>query len=274
MSIKVAFQGERGAYSEQAVLSYFGLSVDPLPCRSMGDVFEAVEKGSAGAGMVPVENSFAGSINETYDLLLSHDLYIFGETIIPVDHCLLTLPGVRKEDLRRVYSHPQALAQCQTFITNLGLEAIAVYDTAGSARILSEERIPNSAAIASRRASEIYGLSVLASGIQDNPGNRTRFYAIGREKGKRGKVNKIVLTLATLHRPGTLHECLGVFARRGLNLLKLESRPMKDEPWEYMFYLDVQAYEDDPEFKEALDELVKHTTTVRVLGSFESACSS
>jgi len=173
--------------------------------------------------------------------------------------------------VRRVYSHPQALAQCQGFIADLGLEAVAVYDTAGSARLLSEEGMRDATAIASRRAAEIYGLVILASGIQDNPGNRTRFYAIGTEEGHKGAVNKTVLTLATLHRPGTLYGCLGVFARRNLNLLKLESRPMRDKPWEYMFYLDVQAHVKDPDFQEALEELTRYTTMLRVLGSFESA---
>lgn len=271
MPLTVAFQGERGAYSEQAVLSYFGPDVIALPSKSMRDVFEAIKNKDAQAGMVPVENSLAGSINETYDLLLSYDFQIFGEAIIPVDHCLLALPGVEIEQVKRVYSHPQALAQCQGFIANLGMEAVAVYDTAGSARLLTEEGMRDAAAIASRRAAEIYGLKILASGIQDNPGNRTRFYAIGTEEGRRGAVNKTVLTLATLHRPGTLYECLGVFARRNLNLLKLESRPMKDKPWEYMFYLDVQAHAKDPDFQEALEELTRYTTMLRVLGSFESA---
>lgn len=275
----VAFQGERGAYSEEAVLRHFGAAADVLPCRTFAEVFRAVEDGTAVAGMVPIENSLAGSINETYDLLLRHSLTITGETVLRVRHCLLAPPGQTLEDLRQVCSHPQALAQCADFLSRHGLEPVAVYDTAGGAKTLGKSRAPGVGVIASRRSAELYGLEVLAEGIESDQGNYTRFYAIARPGGDqagagassgRHPQGKTVLVFATSHRPGSLYWCLGAFAFRGIDLLKLESRPVHGRPWEYLFYADVRGLATDGDVQEALAELRTKATSVRVLGSFVS----
>jgi prephenate dehydratase len=265
----VAFQGERGAYSEEAVVKFFG-EVTVMPCPSLPEVFDSVESGAAHAGLIPIENSYAGSINESYDLLLGHGLTIFGEEMLLVKHSLMAPAGTGLHEINRVYSHPQALAQCARFIRELEAQPVAAHDTAGSARMLSETREKRAAAIASRRAARIYGLEVLKEDIQDNPGNSTRFYAIGRGREEKGERNKTVLVVMTQHVPGALFWCLGAFAYRGINIMKLESRPSRDKPWEYVFYLDVEGHTSDVPVRQAMEELRTKTTMLRVLGSFPS----
>ncbi|MBC7293316.1 MAG: prephenate dehydratase [Thermoleophilia bacterium] len=269
----VAFQGERGAYSEEAVFQRYG-PVPVLPCRTLPEVFDAVEAGVATEGLVPIENSLAGSINESYDLLLQRSLTISGETILRVRHCLLALPGSKLGELKRVYSHPQALAQCGDFVQKHGLEAVAVYDTAGGARMLVDVQSKQACAIASRRAAELYGLEILAEGIETNAHNYTRFYVITKEPPPPpapGRRSKTVLVFSTAHRPGTLYWCLGAFAYRNINLLKLESRPIHGRPWEYLFYADIEGHSSESHVKEALKDLETKTVMVRVLGSFEAS---
>ncbi len=263
----VAFQGERGANSEAAVIEMFG-EVDVLPCRTLRMVFDAVQEGKADAGLVPVENSQAGSINETWDLLLEYGLHISGEVELPVSHCLQALPGQTLADIKVVYSHPQALAQCQEFLRQMGAEVVAVYDTAGSAKMVRDRQLRGIAAIASRRAAALYGLEILAEDIQDNPDNLTRFYAISREPAPRGVKNRTALVMATQDRPGALYWCLGALAYREINLVKLESRPSRNRPWHYIFYLVMDGHVSDPACAEALAELATKTTFLRVLGSY------
>jgi len=290
---RVAFQGERGAYSEEAVLRRFGGEVEVLPCRTLRDVFRATEDGTATEGLVPIENSLAGSINESYDLLLQCSLTITGETVLRVRHCLLARPGQTLADLSRVCSHPQALAQCRDFLERHDLEAVAAYDTAGSAQFVSEKGPLRTGAIAGRRAAELYGLDILAEGIESDPGNYTRFYVVacpdavqletpsaphdsaltpGPAPG--GSADKTVLVFATSHLPGSLYRCLGAFARRGIDLLKLESRPIQGRPWEYLFYADLRGHASAEPVREALRELEGQAAWVRVLGSFEAAESA
>lgn len=245
-----------------------GGEVRPLACATVEEVFRAVQEGRAELGVVPVENSYAGSINETSDLLRSFQLYVRGEVILPVHHCLLALPGQRVEDIRRVYSHPQALAQCSEFIRRHRLEAVAEADTAGSARLISERGMRGAAAIASRRAAGIYGLEVLVEGIEDRPDNQTRFFVIGRQPLRFTGPAKTTLIMGTAHRPGALYSCLGAFARRGINLTRLESRPSRARPWEYIFYVDCEGHVEHPALAEALTELEQLATYVKVLGSF------
>ena len=280
--VRVAFQGEPGAFSEEAIWRYWerwgagrtedgdrgGGEVRPVPCATVEEVFRAVQEGRAELGVVPVENSYAGSINETSDLLRSFPLYVRGEVILPVRHCLLALPGQRLEDIRRVYSHPQALAQCGEFIRRHGLEAVAAADTAGSARMIRELGLRGAGAIASRRAAGIYGLEVLVEGIEDRPDNQTRFFVIGRQPFRFTGAAKTTLIMGTAHRPGALYSCLGAFARRGVNLTRLESRPSRARPWEYIFYVDCEGHVEDPALAEALDELGQLATYLKVLGSF------
>lgn len=267
--MEIAFQGERGAYGEEAVVRYFGDEVQPLPCRSFADVFQRVAAGQVAAGVVPVENSQAGSINETYDLLLRHDLFIRGELTLLINHCLMALPGTKPADLVRVCSHPQALAQCDQYLAELGVEIVATYDTAGSAKMVREQQLTGVAAVAGARAAELYGLQVLAEGIQTIKDNYTRFLVLGQEPIARQEgPQRTALVMATDHRPGALYHSLGCLAKRNINLLKLESRPSRARPWEWVFYLDFEGHREDPVVREALAELGGLTVFLKVLGSF------
>ncbi|MDR5683718.1 MAG: prephenate dehydratase [Armatimonadota bacterium] len=270
--MRVAFQGERGAFSEEAARHHFG-EVDAVPHRSLRDVFQSVADASCEAGIVPVENSEAGSINETYDLLLQfhHALQIAGESTLRVSHCLLGLPGTRIDDVRRVYSHPQALAQCDVYLSRLGVELVPFYDTAGSAQMLARERPADAAAVASRRAAQLYGLVILAEDIEANPMNYTRFLSIRREPPPRRDPSKTSIVFATEHRPGALYRAMGTLAQRGLNLTKLESRPAKHTVWEYVFYVDFEGHADDPRVQHALTALRKECAWAIVLGSYPAA---
>ena len=263
----VAFQGERGAYSEDAVMSLYP-DADPRPCRALPEVFELVESGAVERGVVPVENSQAGSINETYDLLLKHTLLITAEHNLEVVHCLLALPGQSLTDIKQVYSHPQALAQCAEYLRALGVEIISNYDTAGSARQISEKQMAGCAAIASERAGEVYGLSVLARHIQTNPYNFTRFLAISREGEPVKDNSKTSVVFAVKNTPGSLYQAIGAFATRGINLGKIESRPSRNQPWQYVFYVDFDGNTDDPVCRAALSDLLFVTTFLKILGSY------
>jgi prephenate dehydratase len=267
----VAFQGERGAYSEEAALSYFGSKIEFLPCKTLRTVFQAVESDKATVGMVPVENSLEGAVSETYDLLLSSSLIVSGEYNLRVRHCLIANPGVRVEDIKRVYSHPQALAQCRRFLETLGAETIPYYDTAGSAYMIKRERLMDAAAIASKRAAEIYDLQILAESIEDSPNNYTRFFVIGKFQREPTGKDKTSIVFSTRHVPGALYAALGVFARRGINLTRIESRPTKQTPWEYNFYVDFEGHRLDVNVQEALDELKAHTLYIKILGSYPKA---
>ena len=268
-NIRVAFQGERGAFGDEAVSAYFGAQATPLPFRSFADVFRVVATGEVEHGLVPVENSQAGSINEVYDLLRQHDLFVVGEIGHPVDHCLLCLPGQQLSDITRVISHPQALAQCDVYLRELNVEIVATYDTAGSAKMVREENLRNVAAIAAAGAAELYELEILARTIQTVQDNYTRFIVLGREPAPRREGQaKTMLVMATTHQPGSLHKCLGVLAKHAINLLKVESRPSRQRLWEYVFYLDFEGHRDDPLVKSALADLAGYTTFCKVLGSF------
>lgn len=266
-AVRVAFQGEPGAYSEEAVVQLFG-EVETLPCAALPQAFDAVASGRADRGVVPIENSQAGSINETYDLLLAHDLVITGELDLRVRHCLLALPGEAREGITRVYSHPQALAQCEAFLTHLGAELVPSYDTAGSAKMIHDRRLTGSAAIASRRAAQIYGLAILAEGIETNASNFTRFIVLDRTAAPRSARSKTSVVFALHNRPGTLYAALGALATRGINLIKLESRPGRERPWDYLFYVDFDGHADDAVAREALADLEASATFLRVLGSY------
>lgn len=275
--IGVAFQGERGAFGDEATRIYFGQreaqgakrTVNPIPCRSFADVFRAVASGEVDYGLVPVENSQAGSINDTYDLLRQHDLFVIGEFSHEVNQCLLCLKGQKLEDIKRVISHPQALAQSDVFLRELGVEIVATYDTAGSAKMVREEQLQGVAAIAAAGAAEVYDLEILARDIQTIKGNYTRFIALGREPEPRVEgPAKTMLVMATAHQPGSLYKCLGFLATNNINVLKLESRPSRQRVWEYVFYLDFEGHRDDPPVRRALAELAEHTTFCKVLGSF------
>jgi prephenate dehydratase len=268
----VAYQGEAGAYSEEGVLNLFP-DADRQPFQSIRKVFEAVEVGRVDNGLVPMDNSQAGSINETYDLFLKHGLHLVGETIVRVDHCLLALPGTAIDDLQEVISHPMAVSQCEEFLTSLEIKVRAEYDTAGAAKRIFDDKLEHTAAIASRRAGELYGLEVLAEKIQTYPDNYTRFGVLSRNPAPLMSPDKSSLVFGVGHVAGSLFRCIGAFAERHLSLSKLESRPRAGRPWEYVFYVDVEAPAGDPAMVEALTEVSEHATFTRLLGSYRSGFS-
>jgi prephenate dehydratase/chorismate mutase/prephenate dehydratase len=270
-SPRVGFQGERGAYSEQAVLDRHP-DATPVPFEHLADVFEAVARGEVARGIVPIENSQAGSINRTYDLVRQQDLFLTGEVVVPVDHCLVAPGGVAIGDIERVRSHPQALEQCARFLDEQGFEPVACSDTAGAAREIAEAEPHDEAALASGRAAELYDLEVLAENVQTIRGNWTRFVELSPEPAQRtDALHKTSLVLATEHRPGALYEALGAFAERGVNLLKLESRPSREQPWQYVFYVDLEGHRRDESVREGLADLADTVKFARVLGSYEPA---
>ena len=268
--VKVAFQGERGAYSEDAVITFFG-DAELFPCRYLGDVFESVSTGEVDFGVVPVENSQAGSINETYDSLLSYPLNIFGEINLRVSHCLMALPGETLDGIKTVYSHPQALAQCEEFLRKLKAEVAPTYDTAGSAKRIKEEWLQGYAAVASRRAAQIYGLEILVEKIETNVNNYTKFFVIAEQKAESAARSKTSLVFGAKNTPGALYASLGAFATRGINLIKLESRPSKRKPWEYIFYVDFEGHISDKACQEAVTELEQEASFIKILGSYPRA---
>lgn len=269
-AVKVAYQGEPGAYSEQAVLSLFP-SAEPLPCDTVRLVFSRVTSGEADLGVVPVENSQAGSVNETYDLLLHSALVkVYGEAVVRVDHALLAVRGARLEGIRRVYSHWQALAQSEEFLASLRVEMHPVHDTAGAARMIAERDDPNEAAVASIEAGGKFGLKVLAERIQTYPDNFTKFAVVGTSDPGLGPPDKTSLVMAVHDRPGSLLASLQPFADRDVNLTKLESRPRPGAPFEYVFYVDLARAADDEAVLEALEQVRSHTSLLKVLGSYPS----
>jgi len=266
--MRVGYQGEPGAFSEAAVLRLLP-DADPRPYPTFEDVFEAVHENRVGLGVVPIENSIGGSIHRNYDLLVEANLAIVGEVEVPVVHNLLALPGVRLEELRRVLSHPQALAQCARFLRGMtDVEAIATYDTAGSAKMVRDEGRRDTAAIASARAGTLFGLEALKCGIEDFKDNITRFLAVGRERVPLGPPDKTSVVFTLKSEPGALFKALSVFALRDIDLSKLESRPVPGRPWEYLFYLDVAAAREDLQCARAMVHLAEFAPSLRTLGSY------
>ncbi len=265
--MKVSFQGEPGAYSEQAVFNYFG-DVETIPCESFETMFDSVVSGKSEFALTPIENSLAGSIHQNYDLLLRHDLHIVGEYLLRVRHCLITNSGVKKENIKKAISHPQALGQCTGYLRNLNIKPETVYDTAGSVKMLKESGARDVAAIASKRAAELYGMQILEEGIEDNAENYTRFLAVGRESVVPEGEAKTSIVFTLKNQPGALFKALSVFALRDLDLTKIESRPLQGKPWEYLFYIDFIGSTHDEISKRALDHLGEYAVMLRVLGSY------
>jgi len=269
--VKVAYQGEPGAYSESAVYSYFGSSADPLPCKTFSDVFRSVEMGRTEYGIVPIENSIEGSVNAVYDLFLKYDPKVCGEIILRIAHCLIANPGTKLEDIKVIYSHPQALGQCRTYLESLDCELISTYDTAGSVKMIKEKRLMDAGAIAGERAAKIYNMAILARDIADNPNNYTRFFVLSQNDASPTGNDKTSVIFSTKHVPGALYEALGEFAKRKINLTKIESRPTKRRPWEYNFYLDFEGHRSEKRCAEALEGLRRKAVFVKVLGSYPKA---
>ena len=269
--VEIAFQGQDGAYSQEAALNFFGNSALTRPCETLDEVFKLVQEGGLPYGIVPVENSQEGSISRSYDLLLDADVMVCGETQIRVSHCLIANPGASAASIKRIYSHPQALAQCQTYLRRLGCETIPTYDTAGSVKMIKEKKIIDGAAIASARAAQIYGMKIIAREIEDNPRNTTRFFVLSREDAPPSGDDKTSIVLLLKHKPGTLHQALGAFASRKINLTKIESRPTRQKPWEYNFYLDFEGHRGDAAVQRTLAQLEDISLFLKVLGSYPKA---
>ncbi len=267
-TVIVAFQGEHGAYSEEAVRQHFGRDVETLPCPNFQRLFEAALTREATYGMLPVENALAGTVAQSYELLFEHDMRVQAEVILRVQHMLLAPAGTKLADIKRVKSHPQALAQCEGYLRRRGFEAVVAYDTAGSARDLAAHPEPQTAAIASALAGKLYNLDVLESGIEDQKQNYTRFLMIGHGDPEPGDHNKTTVVFAVKDRPGALYECLGEFATRGINLTKIESRPRKGKPWQYYFYLDIEGHANEPACEAALSALLRRAAMLKLLGSY------
>lgn len=264
----LAFQGEKGAYSEEAAILFFGPSIKAEPCRSLLEVFKAVEEGQVDTGIVPAENSLEGSVNQTYDLLLSSDLKVSGEVILRVNHCLIANKKMSLESIKTVYSHPQALAQCRNFLNSLKCEVIPTYDTAGSVKLIKEKKLMNSCAIASERAAKIYKMKILAKGIEDDKNNFTRFFILSKNDSPYTGKDKTSIIFSTKNIPGALYSALREFAIRRINLTKIESRPTRITPWEYNFYLDFEGHRNEDKCKKALEGLKKKALFVKILGSY------
>ncbi|HET6959004.1 MAG TPA: prephenate dehydratase [Vicinamibacterales bacterium] len=268
--MKIAYQGEPGAFSEAAARR-----VDPdaplIPCRSFDEVFDTVQSGAASYGVLPIENSIGGSIHRNYDLLLERSLPIVGEVELPVVHHLLALPGATLDGLRRVYSHPQGLAQCERFLRTLtNVEIIATYDTAGSAKMVADAKMLDAGAIASARAGDVFGLQSLAASVQDFDDNITRFLVVGATPLPNRAPDKTSIVFSLPNEPGSLFKALSVFALRGISLTKLESRPIPGRPWEYLFYVDLAAARDEVHCTRALAHLGEFAPLLRTLGTYAS----
>lgn len=268
---RVAYQGIAGAYSEEAVQLYFGPDIEAVPCETFAEVFAAVERGEIDHGMLPIENSIAGSVNWSYELLMEHDLRIYAEVILRVRHLLLAASGTSIDDIRVVRSHPQALAQCTRYLARHGFVAEQTADTAGSAHDLLANPEPGVAVIASQGAADLTGLEVLDREIENSLSNYTRFVVLSLNDAPRAQRNKTSIVFTTPHRPGVLHECLGEFASRHISLCKIESRPRANRPWQYIFYLDFEGHCQDPECEAAMMGLLRRSSFVKMLGSYPAA---
>jgi prephenate dehydratase len=273
--MRVAYQGERGAFSESAATRLLG-ETTTIPFASFEEMFDAVRRGDADCCVAPIENSLAGSIHRNYDLLLDSDMSILGETNLRIVHHLLARRGATIETVRRVYSHPVALAQCGRFLrANPHIEPVPVHDTAGAVRIVMERGNEDEAAIASDRAGDIYGAATLATGIEDHAQNFTRFFlAAPAHAGLRPVADgparrwKTSLLLRVANKPGALFRALGAFALRDIDLTKIESRPIEGRPWEYAFYVDVVGNASEDPLAGALENLRGVADLVKVLGSY------
>jgi len=268
----VAFQGERGSFSEEAACKYLGPRIRVQPCETFAATFQSVAGGKSTYCLVPIENTLAGSVYENYDLLLENRLHIVGEVNLRIAHNLVAFPGTALKDLRQVYSHPVALAQCSRFFrSHPRIEKVPYYDTAGSVKMLSERRIPRAAAIASRVAARVYHGRILRTHLEDHHENFTRFLLLSRAPAVSPRANKVSIVFSTRNVPGALHKCLGVFALRDIDLTKMESRPLRGRPWEYFFYLDFKGNVKERTCRNALSHLAEVTNFLRVLGCYPRA---
>ncbi len=269
---RVAFQGERGAFSEEAAVKLLGEEIELVPRPTFEALYSSLQDGLADIILAPIENSLAGSVHRSYDLLIASGLHIQAEVVIPIVHNLIGVPGAKFEGITQVSSHPVALAQCERFFaSHPSIKRVAADDTAGSVRDVMQGGDPARAAIASRRAASVYGGTILKEHLEDHPENYTRFLLLAPSAEVPEKADKLSLVLHLAHKPGSLCLALNAFAQRELNLLKIESRPIAGTPWSYCFYLDLQASLKDPNTVAALEELGQFTDSVKILGCYPQA---
>ncbi|MEW6528378.1 MAG: prephenate dehydratase [Candidatus Micrarchaeota archaeon] len=266
----IGFQGEHGAYSELAARSYNN-SLVPIPCAEFAEIFESIEKGILDYGIVPVENSLEGSVVQVNDLFIETDLKIIGEINMPIHHNLLALPETNYRDIKSVYSHSQALAQCHQFISRNNLEPRPFYDTAGAAKMLSKERLPDTAVIASSLCAQLYNLEVIKENIEDHASNSTRFVIISREESAENG-NKCSILFSTKHEAGALFRILKIFSDARVNLTRIESRRIRGDQRNYAFLLDFQGCKDNKKIEDALNEVKKDAIMYKFMGCYKEAC--
>jgi prephenate dehydratase len=277
--MKVAFQGEQGAFSQEAIRQLLGAKAQPVACQRFELMFEALQRRRVAAAVAPIENTLHGSVHENYDLLLKHDFVITAETNVRIVHNLIAAPETLFRQITKAYSHPVALNQCLDFFRrNKQIQSVPFYDTAGSVKMVMESRPPGAAAIASQLAAKTYGAKILKREIEDDRQNYTRFFLLEpkgasprHRKGSRAKAWKTSLVFSTRNAPGALFRALSALALRDLNLTKLESRPLRGRPWEYLFYLDLIGRQSDEVVCKALGHLREVADFLRVLGSYRAA---
>ena len=271
-SSRIAFQGERGAFSEEAAVKLLGEDIELVPRTTFEALYASIKDGVADYLLAPIENSLAGSVHRSYDLLITSGLHIQAEVVIPIAHYLIGLPGARFEQIAQVSSHPVALAQCERFFaSHPNIKRVATDDTAGSVREVMGAGDASKAGIASKRAAKVYGAGILREHLEDHPENYTRFLLLATSADVAENADKLSLVLNLAHKPGSLCSALNAFARRNLNLLKIESRPIPGTPWSYCFYLDLQASLKYPETLAALEELKEFADSVKILGCYPQA---
>ena len=269
-AFKVGFQGESGSYSEaSARIQYPNPNYSFIPFRSFRELFDGVENSNVDLAVVPIENSTEGSVNETYDLLVEKPLYVIGEIYQKIHHCLIVNKNSSPDEISIVYSHPQALAQCRKYIQKKHLESIPMYDTAGSVKFIKETHNTSAAAIASKHAAQIYDMKVVEEDIEDNSNNFTRFLIISKSYDKKADDNKISVIFSIPHNPGSLYSILQEFALRNINLTRIESRPTKNIPWEYYFFVDLEGNVNDDKISASLLSVKSATIFFKLLGSYK-----
>ncbi len=269
-TVKIGFQGEKGSYSETAAIAFFsnqGFSFKPF--RSFQDLFDSVEKSFIDDAVVPIENSIEGSVNEVYDLLVEKNLFVIGEIYQRIRHCLIV--NKVHTEIKTVFSHPQALAQCRNYIRNKFLEPVSLYDTAGSVKYIKEHSMSDASAIASKRSAEIYDMNIIDEGIEDNDKNYTRFLIISKLPNSQNNIDKTSIIFSIAHTPGSLYTILKEFATRNINLTRIESRPTKNTPWEYYFFVDLEGNVKEDPVKDSFTKIKNQTLSFKVLGSYKKA---
>jgi prephenate dehydratase len=270
-AVSVAFQGEKGAYSEEAILKIFGEHASTLPCYAFNGVLEQLTNRQVDYAILPIENALAGTVAHAFDELLKNEIYIWQEIVLKVNHCLLTLPEASFNTLKDVYSHPQALAQCYNQITRFNLNAHSYHDTAGSAQYIKQRQNLSEGAIASACAGKTYGLKILKPHFEDETFNYTRFFLLANTPNHKRQANqayKTTVIFATQHKPHALVKVLNALSNHHLNMTKIESRPSKNRAWEYYFFVDFMGHQDNSNVQAALNEMTSHTVFFKILGSY------